>query len=121
MWTPTNCPTEERPIPLTLLRQKPPENYLLDAGDLLAVYVEGVIGERNRCPRRFQSTSPRRQAYPPAVGYPIRVSEDASSTCRSSTRFPLREDAAQVQKRRDGAYLKNKSITRSVAPSYSIW
>src|SRR5215813_10814036 len=37
-------------IPLTLLRQKPPEDYLLDGGDVLGVYIEGVVGEKNQPP-----------------------------------------------------------------------
>ena len=31
-------------IPLTLLRQAPPEAYLLETGDTLGIYIEGVIG-----------------------------------------------------------------------------
>src|SRR5947207_8506001 len=40
----------EKTIPLTLLRQEPPKNYLLDAGDILGVFVEGVLGERGQTP-----------------------------------------------------------------------
>src|SRR5438128_12469556 len=41
---------EEKTIPLTLLRQKPAEKYLFDAGDVLGVYVEGVLGEVGKAP-----------------------------------------------------------------------
>src|SRR5262245_23048395 len=37
---------EEKPIPLTLLRQKQPDAYRLDAGDVLGVYIEKVLGDR---------------------------------------------------------------------------
>src|SRR5450755_4259622 len=43
----------EKTIPLTLLRQKQPEpliGYLLDAGDILGVFVEGVLGEKGGIP-----------------------------------------------------------------------
>src|SRR5262249_18849004 len=36
----------ERPIPLTALRQKPPEAHLVGPGDVLGVYVEGVLGDK---------------------------------------------------------------------------
>lgn len=36
----------EKTIPLTLLRQEQPKSYLLDAGDVLGVFIEGVLGER---------------------------------------------------------------------------
>src|SRR5947209_7173154 len=36
---------DERTIPLTLLRQKPPDVYRLAAGDVLGIYIEGVLGE----------------------------------------------------------------------------
>src|SRR5262245_29939031 len=40
----------EKPIPLTYLRQPPPQVYRLDAGDILGVWVEGVLGEKNTLP-----------------------------------------------------------------------
>src|SRR5437773_5248068 len=44
---------EEKTIPLTLLRQKPPETYLLDAGDVLGIFVEGVLGKKDEPPPVF--------------------------------------------------------------------
>src|SRR5437899_2275799 len=37
-------------LPLTLLRQKPPELYRLGPDDLLGVWIEGVLGERGAAP-----------------------------------------------------------------------
>jgi len=48
----------EKTIPLTLLRQEQPKNYLLDAGDILGVFVEGVLATRTQF--RQLSTSPCR-------------------------------------------------------------
>ncbi len=70
---------EQRTIPLTLLRQNPPDKYLLDAGDLLAVYIEGVLGQREQPPPVVQfAQEPGAGAPPPAVGYPIPVQEDGT-------------------------------------------
>ena len=69
----------EKTIPLTLLRQDQPKNYLLDAGDILGVFVEGVLGERGSVPPiinlqfNYTGTPP-----PPAVGFPIPVGEDGT-------------------------------------------
>src|SRR5260370_20327319 len=41
---------EERTIPLTLLRQKPPATYLVGPGDVLGVFIEGVLGEPKQPP-----------------------------------------------------------------------
>src|SRR5262245_45540535 len=32
-------------IPLTLLRQKPVEHYILASGDTLGIFIEGILGE----------------------------------------------------------------------------
>ena len=68
----------EKTIPLTLLRQDVPKNYLLDAGDILGVFVEGVLGERGQPPPviNFQQLSPGGTPPPPAIGFPIPVQEN---------------------------------------------
>src|SRR5688500_17973604 len=38
------------PLPLTLLRQEPPEVYRLAAGDTLGVYIDGVLGSADTPP-----------------------------------------------------------------------
>jgi protein involved in polysaccharide export with SLBB domain len=66
---------EEKTIPLNLLRQKPPDVYRLDAGDVLGVYIEGVLGDRNQPPPvRFGEPG----NLPPAFGFPIPVGEDGA-------------------------------------------
>jgi protein involved in polysaccharide export with SLBB domain len=66
---------EEKDLPLTLLRMKQPDAYRLDAGDLLAVYIEGVVGERGVTPPliNLSIVSPGSNLPPPTVGYPILV------------------------------------------------
>lgn len=64
-------------VPLTLLGQAPPENHLVDAGDILGVYVAGVIGEPDQLPpvnltvQGVESVS---------LGYPVPVREDGTLT-----------------------------------------
>ena len=64
-----------RLIPLNLLRQKPPEVYQSAKGDILGIYIEGVLGERNQAPPvRF----PENGNLPPALGFPIPVRENGT-------------------------------------------
>ena len=62
-------------MPLTLLRQPPPKAYRLDAGDVLGVWVEGVLGEKDQPPPvRFSELG----NVPPALGLPIPVRDDGT-------------------------------------------
>src|SRR5262245_42599343 len=54
-------------IPLTLLRQQPPEAYLLDVGDTLGIFIEGVIGSTDTPP---PVNIPDTAELPPSIGYP---------------------------------------------------
>ena len=62
-------------LPLTLLRQKPPDVYRLASGDLLGIYIEGVLGQEDQLPPVNFPQSPE---LPPSVGYPILVREDGT-------------------------------------------
>ena len=62
-------------ISLLRLRQDPPETYLLAPGDVLGVYVKGVlVGEDELPPVHYPEDGNR----PPAVGYPVPIREDGS-------------------------------------------
>ncbi len=64
------------PVDLARLRQVPPPNYLLDDGDLLGIYIEGVLGEIDSAPPvHFPETN---SDLPPAIGFPIPVREDGT-------------------------------------------
>src|SRR5262245_41245558 len=71
---------EEKTIPLTLLRQKPPDIYLFEPGDVLGIYVEGVLGEKDKPPpvQIPQGGLPGYSTPTPSVGYPILVQEDGT-------------------------------------------
>src|SRR5947209_13659165 len=66
---------EERPIPLNLLTQPTPENYLLDADDVLGIFIENVLGARDIPP---PVTIREGSRLPPAVGYPVPIQEDGN-------------------------------------------
>jgi protein involved in polysaccharide export with SLBB domain len=69
----------EKTIPLTLLRQDQPKTYMLDAGDILGVFVEGVMGERGMNPPIINiAPSQTGTPPPPAIGFPIPVQEDGT-------------------------------------------
>jgi len=68
---------EERTIPLPLLRQRPPDVYRIGAGDVLGVWIEGILGDKNQPPPLHlpEAGSPQ-----PAFGYPIPVATDGTIT-----------------------------------------
>jgi hypothetical protein len=72
-------------LPLSMLRQQKPEDYLLAPGDVLGVYIPGVL------PQTFDAqqlplppvTYPARIDYtghglPPALGYPMTIRKDGT-------------------------------------------
>lgn len=68
-------------IPLPLLERPRPPVYLLAPGDVLAIYIEGVLGDRSQA---LPVNSPpiaqtRDQRIPsPALGYPVPVRDDGT-------------------------------------------
>ncbi len=66
---------EEKTIPLTLLRQKPPDAYRLDVGDVLGIYIEGILGDKTQPPPVHYSELGN---VPPALGYPIPIRDDGA-------------------------------------------
>jgi protein involved in polysaccharide export with SLBB domain len=71
----------EETIPLAMLGQPTPETYRLAPGDILGVWIEGVLGDRTiplpvHITQLVQTRDQRR--IPPSVGYPILVEEDGT-------------------------------------------
>lgn len=62
-------------IPLTTLRQPPPEKYILAAGDTLGIYIEGVLGGTDTPPPVNVPAAPD---LAPSIGYPIPIREDGT-------------------------------------------
>jgi protein involved in polysaccharide export with SLBB domain len=72
-------------IPLTLLGQQEPEVYELGAGDVLGIYVEGILPATPRDappanpPVYFPSQiDPLGSGLPPAMGFPIPIGDDGT-------------------------------------------
>lgn len=61
-------------IDLSYLRQRAPAEYMLDAGDVLAVYVEKILGTREQPP----INQPLDNTRPPTLGYPLTVRDDGT-------------------------------------------
>ncbi|MFH5804245.1 polysaccharide biosynthesis/export family protein, partial [Alienimonas sp. DA493] len=62
-------------IDLTLLRRTPPPQHRVDAGDVLSVYIEGVLGGSDQPPPISNANLALDR---PSVGYPIEVREDGT-------------------------------------------
>ena len=63
------------PIPLTLLRQPPPDKYFLETGDTLGIYIEGILGSEEIPP---PVNIPDSNEQPPSIGYPFPIREDGT-------------------------------------------
>jgi protein involved in polysaccharide export with SLBB domain len=62
-------------IPLTMLRQKRPEHYVLAPGDTLGIFIEGILGEAESVPPVNVPDSPE---LPLSIGYPFAVRQDGT-------------------------------------------
>ena len=63
------------PTPLDWLKVTPPDPYRLDTGDILGIYVEGALGDRDQVlPINF----PQVGNAPPSTGFPVPIGEDGA-------------------------------------------
>jgi protein involved in polysaccharide export with SLBB domain len=76
---------DEHTIPLNLLRQPAPDTYRLGAGDVLGVYIETILPDKQQAQQTpiqlpiAPPIQPRDQRrLPPAWGYPITVQPDGT-------------------------------------------
>ncbi len=65
-------------IPLTLLGQERPADYRIDGGDVLGLWVEGVLGERGQQPPVLPTLRLDNVDLPPSTGFPIQVQRDGT-------------------------------------------
>lgn len=66
----------KQPINIARLRQEPPPEYLLDKGDILGVYIEGVLGKSDEAPPvHFPDKD---SDLPPATGFPVPIRDDGT-------------------------------------------
>jgi protein involved in polysaccharide export with SLBB domain len=105
---------EEKTIPLSLLRQKPPKVYKLAPGDVLGVYIEGVLGDNSQPP---PIRLPEQGNLPPAFGFPIPVREDG--TLPLPLIDPIKVEGlsvAEVQQKLIVAYTVTKKLVQPSEP-----
>ena len=62
-------------ISLLRLRQDPPDTYLLGPGDVLGIYIKGVLGNEQELPPVHYPEDTNR---PPAIGYPVPIRENGT-------------------------------------------
>jgi protein involved in polysaccharide export with SLBB domain len=71
----------KKTIDLSLLRQTPPTAHRVDTGDVLAIYIEGVLNRTSEAGRPADPPPvyfPPNNDLPPTVGYPFPVREDGT-------------------------------------------
>jgi hypothetical protein len=72
---------DKRTIDLSLLVRTPPDQHRVAAGDVLSIYIPGVLG---RASVEFNAevgvdppiNTPQTNDYPPTIGFPIQVRDD---------------------------------------------
>jgi protein involved in polysaccharide export with SLBB domain len=64
------------PIDISRLRQEAPPYYLVDAGDILGIFIEGALGNPEEPPP--VNTPQQGSDLPPSIGFPIVVREDGT-------------------------------------------
>lgn len=66
-------PDTEVQINFLTLRRSPPKEYVLDKGDTLGVYIQGITGDKDVPPPVH---FPEDSANEPALGYPVPIRDD---------------------------------------------
>lgn len=79
--------TPQRTIDLSLLRQDPPQEHLVDAGDILGIYIEGVLDNPEKAPPVY---IPNDTNGDPSLGFPIRVDTDGTISLPMLDPLPVR-------------------------------
>lgn len=100
----------DQPVPLSTLRQKPPDPYILEPGDILGVYIESVLGERTQPPPVNLTDRGR---LPPAIGYPVAIRADGTISVPYVD--PLKVEGKtliEAEKAIRDAYIVNKQILK---------
>ena len=67
--------SNKKTIDLSLLAQRKPREHLVGPGDVLGVYIDGVLGKPNEPPPVHMTEN---RIVPPSLGFPIPVRSDGS-------------------------------------------
>jgi protein involved in polysaccharide export with SLBB domain len=99
------------PVDVSLLALEPPRDYLISGGDILGVYIEGVLpfNPPNAPPEPPPVNFPEQDSpLPPSIGYPIAVQDDG--TLSLPLLEPIDVDGLTLEQVRDAireAYIDN--------------
>ena len=100
--------TGKRTIDLSLLRQTPPSAHRIDAGDVLAIYIEGFVGKSSDPPPVFFPTN---NDVPPSFGLPYPVREDGTISLPQVGSINLRGlTVAQAEEKVKQSYLTPREL-----------
>lgn len=101
-------PDNETQINFLTLRLQQPDEYVLDKGDTLGVYIQGITGDKDVPPPVHFPEDP---ANDPALGYPVPIRDDGYISLPLIN--PLRVSGltlGQAETRIRQAYTKDKKI-----------
>lgn len=102
------------PVDISLLSLEPPREYQIDKGDILGVYVEGVLpfNPPNVTPEPPPVNFPDQHSLlPPSLGYPIVVQEDGTLSLPLIEPLDVRGlTLDQVRDRIREAYIENEIL-----------
>lgn len=108
---------DKRTIPLTMLRQNAPQDYRLAPGDVLGVYIEGVlpatvIGQTPPIPPvYFPAQINLGRNLPPAVGFPFPIRDDGAVALPQLAPVQVRDKTVtEAQELISQAYLKTQIL-----------
>ncbi len=99
------------PVDISLLSLEPPRDYLIAGGDILGIYIEGVLpfNPPNAPPEPPPVSFPEGDStLPPSIGFPIAVQDDG--TLSLPLIEPLNVDGLTLEQVRDAirdAYIDN--------------
>lgn len=98
----------KRTIDLSLLKQTPPPAYLVDTGDVLGIYIEGVLGDR-KLPQPVNI--PQTNEAPPSFGFPIPIRDDGTISLPLVGPVPVRGlTIGDVEHKLKSAYTRHKQF-----------
>lgn len=97
-------------IDLSLLRQPPPAAYRVDTGDVLGIYIEGILGRHEDVP---PVTFPVDREQANALGYPIPVRDDGTISLPLIPPLSIRGyTMAEVERAIRDAYTRTEPLLR---------
>jgi len=105
-------------VPLALLRMEQPEHYVLDDGDILGIYIEGIMPPQNNedqpvtiPPVHFPEEG---SDLPPSVGFPIPIRDDGSLPLPLIAPIDVRgKTIAEAEEAIRRAYVDEEKILRA--------